>query len=272
MKKDKTDVYRNPQNHDEVEEVEEEPTKTESVKVECYDFYDKKLDDWKEKYFVGRVACKIEKYARERGENVDIRSSGNNWFEYQGRIFNTSVIVEGVSVGDIPEPDDYVHIVDLIDMAACRDFRDAIMELKSDEGFDLRITDHFSLSESVSILGEEYKGLSDAISEINSALKEYCSWVTRKLSHDKEDEMYQKLDKIIGISELDNHHIAYYSIIGMRQGDISLRASKPWDIIERKPSFIEDMERIKNYFEGKNLDEIKKQIHNAMIEIELLDN
>ena len=204
-----------------------------------------KVEDWKKNTINGQIACKMKEIVDSRGEKVYMVDDFHHSIKYQGRKFNVGLIVTGVPVGDIPDDDDYTYVVYLGDFAVCKEFRDATIKLQEERGFSIELSDDICFTDCVLALGEEYKGLGDAISKVNSALLKYSDG-----SH------WSLCDFIYGLCGLSLPD--YYDVV-IKYERLYLHVHNPiikWEIIDKKPSFIETMETIKRYFEANNVDEI----------------
>ena len=215
------------------------------------------IEDWMKKNINGQIACKMLEIVDSRGESVYMCDDFYHSIEYQGRKFNVGLIVTGVPVGDIPDDDDYTHVVYLGDFAVCKEFRDTTIKLQKERGFSMHLSDDISLSDCVLALGDGYKSLGNAISKINNALNKYY----------KKDISHSKLGVFIrGLCGLS---LPYYYDVVIKYERLYLHVNNPiikWEIIDKKPSFIEAMETIKRYFEANNVDEILNNTYNVIID------
>ena len=198
------------------------------------------VEDWKKNTINGQIASKMVEIVKPRGEKVYMSNDFAHSIEYQGREFDVGLIVTGVEVGDIPDDDDYTYTVYLGDFAVCEEFRDATISVMEERGKAMVLSDYISLEDCVLALGEDYKDLGNAISEIKSEFRKY---------HGKELSQSKLYNKIIGLCalELDFYHCYKVEI---KYNRYYLYVNNPitkWDIVYKKPSFIEVMEKIKNY-------------------------
>ena len=215
------------------------------------------IEDWMKKNINGQIACKMLEIVDSRGESVYMCDDFYHSIEYQGRKFNVGLIVTGVPVGDIPDDDDYTHVVYLGDFAVCKEFRDTTIKLQKERGFSMHLSDDISLSDCVLALGDGYKSLGNAISKIDNALIKYYK---KDISHSKLGVFIRDL---CGLSLPD-----YYDVV-IKYERLYLHVNNPiikWEIIDKKPSFIETMETIKRYFEANNVDEILNNTYNVIID------
>ena len=186
----------------------------------------------------------LDAYA-PRGEHIYMCDDFHHSIKYQDREFNVGLIVTGVKVGDIPDDDDYTYVVYLGDFAVCKEFRDATIKLQKERGFSIELSDDICFTDCVLALGEEYKDLGNAITKINSALCKY-----KDITHSSLDDFIHGLCKL---------SLPYSYNVEIKYERLYLNVHNPiakWDLINKKPSFIETMETIKKYFEVNNVDEI----------------
>ena len=211
------------------------------------------LEDWERNNINGRIAARIKEIAKDKKEKVYANEYDRNGFVYQGRRISVGLIVSGVKVGDIPGDDDYCYVVELGDLTVCDDFRQALFDLQSEEHNSMQISEYISFSDCVKVLGEKYQGILSALAEIEQAQdvieKEiYCiiiSRITGKLNLRMQD---------FTIAIRDNWELWLHASDLMSKRSVYLK----------EPSFIEEMDRIKEYFD-ENLTMIKQWIQDAII-------
>ena len=216
------------------------------------------VKDWLKNNINGQIACKMLEIVAPRGEHIYMCDDFDHSIKYQGREFNVGLIVTGVEVGDIPDDDDYTYVVYLGDFAVCKEFRDATIKLQKERGFSIELSDDICFTDCVLALGEEYKDLGNAISKINSALRKY-----KHIKHSGLDDFIHGLCKL---------SLPYSYNVEIKYERLYLNVHNPiakWDLINKKPSYIEVMETIKKYFEVSDVDEILKLPRNAILDEKL---
>jgi hypothetical protein len=213
----------------------------------------KRMEDWQKKNINGRIVARLYNIAKDKGETIYTYKYDPNAFEYQGRRISVGLIVTGVKVGDIPDDDDYYYVVELGDLTVCDDFRQVLFDLQSEEHNSMQISEYISFSDCVKVLGEKYQSILSALAEIEQAQdviekETYCNIISRitgKLNLRMQD---------FTIAIRDNWELWLHASDLMSKRSVYLK----------EPSFIEEMDRIKEYFD-ENLTMIKQWIQDAII-------
>lgn len=211
------------------------------------------IADWKKNNINGRIAARIKEIAADKGENVYVNEYDRNAFIYQGRRISVGLIVTGVKVGDIPDDDDYCYVVELGDLTACDDFRQALFDLQSEEHNSMQISEYISLVDCVKALGEKYESISSALAKIEPQTKDVIG-----------KQAYS--DILSGIVGKLNLRLRDFTVSIGEKWDLCLHADSLMlkrSVYLKEPSFIEDMDNVKKYFD-ENLTKIEQQIQDAI--------
>ena len=138
--------------------------------------------------------------------------------------------------------------VRLRDLARHSDFYDFIMEMQSEKGFEIIVSDTISLGYCEWLLGNEYKGI--------AFTEEKWGWAP-------ESDKY-KMEVIKQIALDLNSRLSNYSLV-IEDAKLCVKATNDalkQGIINKNPSFIEDMERVKAYI-GERKEEIIQELRPA---------
>ncbi len=210
---------------------------------------------WMKNNINGQIAAKLIEIWERKWEDVYMADDFEHSLEYQGREMRLWLEVIGSKVGDIPDESDYVYTAYLWDLAVCPDFYEAIGELQKEKWFSLEISDNISFKDCVSALWWEYGIIKKAMETIGeSELK----------NKEIRDEIFRKICDDL------NWILSQYSV-AIKYWRFYLETRNPilkQSIINKDESFLDDMNKIKEYFDN-NLTEIETKIKNAKEEEKL---
>ena len=210
------------------------------------------VEDWKKNNINGQVAVKLKEIWKKKWEKVYMVNNFEHSLKYQGREMKLWLKVVGSKVGDIPDESDYVYTAYLWDFAVCHDFYEAVGELQKEKGFNLEISDNISFKDCVSALWWEYGIIKKAMETIGeSELK----------NKEIRDEIFRRICNDL------NWILSQYSVI-IKYWRFYLGTKNPilkQNIINKDKTFLDDMNKIKEYF-NNNIAEIQSKINNAINE------